>query len=103
MQNDLSRSLSAQDPVVIVSAVRTPLGRFQGDLAALPATALGARAIAAAVERAGLPPAGIDEVLMGCVLPAGQRGRRRPGKRPAARDCPMRRAPRRSTRSAGPA
>ncbi|MBP2302629.1 acetyl-CoA C-acyltransferase [Azospirillum picis] len=60
------------DPVVIVSAVRTPLGRFQGELAPLAAPVLGARAIAAAVERAGLPPAGIDEVLMGCVLPAGQ-------------------------------
>jgi acetyl-CoA C-acetyltransferase len=72
MQNDLSRALSIQDPVVIVSAVRTPLGRFQGDLAALPATRLGARAIAAAVERARIPAAGIDEVLMGCVLPAGQ-------------------------------
>jgi acetyl-CoA C-acetyltransferase len=60
------------DPVVIVAAVRTPLGRFQGELSPLAAPTLGAGAIAAALERAGLAAGKIDEVLMGCVLPAGQ-------------------------------
>ena len=60
------------DPIVIVGAARTPMGGFQGDLTALTAAQLGAVAIRAAVERAGLPPERIDEVLMGCVLPAGQ-------------------------------
>ena len=59
------------DPVVIVSAARTPLGAFQGDFAALSAPQLGAQAIRAAVERAGLPAEAVEEVLMGCVLPAG--------------------------------
>jgi acetyl-CoA C-acetyltransferase len=59
------------DPVVIVSAVRTPMGGFQGDLKSLTAPQLGAAAIRAAVERAGLGPNDIDEVLFGCVLPAG--------------------------------
>ncbi|WP_085318294.1 acetyl-CoA C-acyltransferase [Derxia lacustris] len=61
-----------EDPVVIVAAARTPLGRFQGELAALAAPALGAHAIRAVLDRAGLDPARVDEVLMGCVLPAGQ-------------------------------
>ena len=60
------------DPVVIVSATRTPLGRFHGDLAPVSAPALGAHAIRAALKRAALAPEQIDEVLMGCVLPAGQ-------------------------------
>jgi acetyl-CoA C-acetyltransferase len=60
------------DDVVILSAVRTPIGAFQGALAGLPAHALGARAIAAAVERAGLTPDEIQQVNMGCVLTAGQ-------------------------------
>jgi acetyl-CoA C-acetyltransferase len=60
-----------KDPVVIASASRTPLGTFQGDLASLTAPQLGAAAIRAAVERAGLPPDAVEEVLMGCVLPAG--------------------------------
>ena len=59
------------DPIVIVSAARTPLGGFQGSLASLTAPQLGAQAIAAALTRSGLPPEAIDEVLMGCVLPAG--------------------------------
>jgi len=62
---------SSHDPVVIVSAVRTPLGAFQGELSALTAPQLGAQAIRAAVERAGLAPDAVQEVLMGCVLPAG--------------------------------
>ena len=59
------------DPVVIVGARRTPMGAFQGLLADLPATALGAKAIASAVGQAGLEPWEISEVIMGCVLPAG--------------------------------
>src|ERR1700756_1178213 len=64
--------MSASNPVVIVSAARTPLGRFQGDLSPLSAHKLGAHVIAAAVERAKLAPERVDEVFMGCVLPAGQ-------------------------------
>ena len=60
------------DPVVIVSAVRTPMGGFLGDLAALPAAELGAVAIRAALERAALDPEAVDEVIMGNVLGAGQ-------------------------------
>ena len=59
------------DPVVIVSAARTPVGSFQGVFANVPAPELGAVAIRAAVERAGVKPEEIGEVLMGCVLPAG--------------------------------
>ncbi len=64
--------MSTSDPVVIVSAARTPLGRFLGELSPLAAHKLGAHVIGAAVERAGLAPERIDEVFMGCVLPAGQ-------------------------------
>ncbi|MFM2053619.1 MAG: hypothetical protein RL456_1656 [Pseudomonadota bacterium] len=60
------------DPVVIVSAARTPIGGLLGDFAALPAAELGGVAIRAAVERAGLPGDAIDEVLMGNCLMAGQ-------------------------------
>jgi len=60
------------DPIVIVGAARTPMGAFQGDLGTVPAPALGAAAIAAAVERAGVGPEAVEEVVMGCVLPAGQ-------------------------------
>src|SRR5450432_3583540 len=62
----------AQDPVVIVSITRTPMGAFQGELASLTAAQLGGVAIKAAVARAGLKPEQIEEVIMGCVLPAGQ-------------------------------
>src|SRR4029078_9962364 len=58
--------------VVILSAVRTPIGAFQGALAGLPAHALGARALTAAYERAGVAPEQIQQVTLGCVLPAGQ-------------------------------
>jgi len=64
--------MTAQDPIVIAGAARTPIGGFLGDLAEMTAPALGAAAIRAAVERAGLPGESIDEVLMGCVLSAGQ-------------------------------
>ncbi|HEX3130665.1 MAG TPA: acetyl-CoA C-acyltransferase [Thermoanaerobaculia bacterium] len=60
------------DDVVILSAARTPIGAFQGALAGFPAHALGARAIASAVERAGLSPEDVQQVNMGCVLTAGQ-------------------------------
>src|SRR5262245_4030678 len=60
------------DPIVIVSAARTPMGAFQGELKAFTAPELGAAAIRAAVERAKLKPADVQEALMGCVLPAGQ-------------------------------
>jgi acetyl-CoA C-acetyltransferase len=57
--------------VVIVGAARTPIGSFLGSLASVPATRLGAIAIQAALERAKVAPADVNEVLMGCVLPAG--------------------------------
>ena len=57
--------------VVIASAVRTPIGSFQGALSSLGATRLGAIAIKAAVERAGIAGSEVDECIMGCVLPAG--------------------------------
>lgn len=59
------------DPVVIVSVARTPLGGFQGDLSSLTTPQLGAAAIKSAVERARLKPEQVEEVIMGCVLPAG--------------------------------
>ena len=61
----------ANDPVVIVSVARTPMGGFQGDFKGLTAPQLGAAAIRAAVERAGVAPDGVEEVLFGCVLSAG--------------------------------
>jgi acetyl-CoA C-acetyltransferase len=60
------------DPIVIVGAARTPMGGFLGELKDVSAPALGARAISAAVERAGVPAESVNEILMGCVLPAGQ-------------------------------
>ncbi|MCB9753519.1 MAG: thiolase family protein [Myxococcales bacterium] len=57
--------------VVIASAARTPIGSFQGSLSSLTAPTLGAVAIKGALERAGITGAEVDEVLMGCVLPAG--------------------------------
>jgi len=60
------------DDVVILSAARTPIGAFQGALSGLPAHALGARALRAAIERSGLAAAEVEQVNMGCVLTAGQ-------------------------------
>ncbi len=57
--------------IVIVSAARTPVGKFQGALSAFSATELGALAVRAAVNRAALDPKQVDECLMGCVLAAG--------------------------------
>jgi acetyl-CoA C-acetyltransferase len=59
------------DEPVIVSAVRTPVGTFGGQFADTPATELGARAVEAALERAGLSGDAVDEVVLGCVLQAG--------------------------------
>ncbi len=60
------------EKIVITAAARTPMGGFQGAMAEASAAQLGAAAIAAAVERSGLKPEAIDEVIMGCVLAAGQ-------------------------------
>ncbi len=60
------------DPIVIVGAARTPLGAFQGELSDLTASELGGHAISAALESSGVKKTDVDEVLMGCVLLAGQ-------------------------------
>jgi len=57
--------------VVIVSAARTAIGAFQGSLRDVAAPKLGARALAGAIERAGISPSDLEQVYMGCVLPAG--------------------------------
>jgi len=62
---------SAGDPIVILSYARTPMGSMQGALADVSATELGATAVKAAVERAGVDGADVERVYMGCVLPAG--------------------------------
>jgi acetyl-CoA C-acetyltransferase len=60
-----------QDPIVIVSYARTPMGGFQGALGSVAATSLGATAVRAAIERAGVAGEDVDQIVMGCVLPAG--------------------------------
>ena len=67
----MSQNRQEADPVVIVSAARTPMGGFQGALSGLTGPELGATAVRGAVERAGIGAAEVDEVLMGCVLSAG--------------------------------
>ena len=62
----------SNDPIVIVSAARTPMGAFQGEMKGFTAPELGSAAIRAAVERAKVPADEVQEVIMGCVLPAGQ-------------------------------
>lgn len=64
--------MTAHDPIVIVGSARTAIGGFQGDLQGATAPELGAAAIRAALERSGLVPELVDEVVFGCVLPAGQ-------------------------------
>ncbi len=64
--------MSQKDPVVIVSAARTPVGSFNGSLATVPAHELGAVVLRAAMERAGVEPGEIEEVIMGQILSAGQ-------------------------------
>jgi acetyl-CoA C-acetyltransferase len=59
------------DPVVIAAYARTPMGGFQGSLGSVKATDLGAAAVRAAVERAGVSPDAVEQIFMGCVLPAG--------------------------------
>ncbi|MGI8840990.1 MAG: acetyl-CoA C-acyltransferase [Caulobacteraceae bacterium] len=59
------------DPIVITSYARTPMGGFQGALAGASATQLGAAAVRAAVKRAGVAPEAVEQIFMGCVLPAG--------------------------------
>jgi acetyl-CoA C-acetyltransferase len=61
----------ASDPVVIAAYARTPMGGFQGVLSSVKATVLGSAAIKAAVERAGVSPELVEQIFMGCVLPAG--------------------------------
>ena len=63
--------MSASDPIVIASYARTPMGAFQGGLSSVKATALGSVAVKAALERAGVRGEQIDQIIMGCVLPAG--------------------------------
>jgi acetyl-CoA C-acetyltransferase len=63
--------MSKENEAVILSAVRTPVGKFQGVLSSIPATKLGAAAVKAAVERAGIDPGEVEEVLMGNVVAAG--------------------------------
>ncbi len=62
----------AEDPIVIVGMARTPMGSFQGTLAACSAAELGAAAVSGSLERAGVAAGDVDEVVMGCVLQAGQ-------------------------------
>ncbi|MQB22463.1 acetyl-CoA C-acyltransferase [Agrobacterium tumefaciens] len=64
--------MTEHDPIVIVGSARTPMGGFQGDFAGVPAATLGATAIEASLSRAGLAKDAVQEILMGCVLSAGQ-------------------------------
>ncbi len=64
--------MRVQDPIVIVGSARTPIGSLQGALKEMTAAALGAAAIRAALDRSGLPAEAVEEILFGCVLPAGQ-------------------------------
>src|SRR5688572_7194314 len=64
-------STTMSESLVIAAVRRTPIGAFQGALASVKATELGAVAARAALADAGLPPEAIDEVIFGCVLPAG--------------------------------
>jgi acetyl-CoA C-acetyltransferase len=64
-------SAAPHDPVVIVSLARTPMGGFQGALGGVKATELGATAVKAAIERAGVSGELVEQIIMGCVLPAG--------------------------------
>jgi acetyl-CoA C-acetyltransferase len=64
--------MTSDDPIVIVGAARTPMGGFQGDFNEVTAAALGATSIAGAISDAGIENESVEEVIMGCVLPAGQ-------------------------------
>lgn len=63
--------MATPDPIVISSYARTPMGGFQGSLSAVEAPALGATAVKAAIERAGVEGDDVEQIFMGCVLPAG--------------------------------
>ena len=63
--------MSKENEAVILSAARTPIGKFQGSLSSIPATKLGAIAVEAAVKRAGIDPNDIEEVILGNVVQAG--------------------------------
>src|SRR5215211_4018837 len=71
-ENQRSGASGAMSEAVILSAARTPIGKFQGSLSSVPATQLGAIAVKAAVERAGIDPKDIEEVIMGNVVQAGE-------------------------------
>ncbi|HXW71495.1 MAG TPA: acetyl-CoA C-acyltransferase [Methylocella sp.] len=64
--------MSRHDSIVITASARTPIGGFQGDFKDIPAARLGAAAAQAVLSRSGLKPEAVDEVIFGCVLPAGQ-------------------------------
>src|SRR5687768_16455444 len=64
--------MAKETEAVVLSAARTPIGKFQGSLSSVPATDLGAVAVKAAVERAGIKPEEIEEVIMGNVIHAGE-------------------------------
>jgi acetyl-CoA C-acetyltransferase len=70
------------EDAVIVSAVRTPVGSFAGDFKDVPATELGAHAVRAALERAGISGDEVEEVVLGCVLQAGLAEPRAPVRDP---------------------
>ena len=72
---------STKDSIVILGAARTPMGGFQGDFSSLSAHDLGGAAIKAAVERSGIAPEKVEEVLFGNCLMAGQ------GQAPARQGC----------------
>ena len=85
--------MTQSDPIVIAGMARTPMGGFQGDFAGVSASELGAAAISAALSRAGITPDQIEEVIFGCVLPAGQGqapARRSPPARPPSTRCVVR-------------
>ena len=89
----------AEDPTVILSIARTPMGSMQGALSDASATDLGATAVKAAVERAGVSGDDIDRIYMGCVLPAGLGQAPAPKRRSTRASASMSRRPR-STRCA---
>src|SRR2546429_9076224 len=69
--NGHAKSMSEINEAVIISAVRTPTAKFLGALKSFKATDLGAMVVSEAVKRAGVEPASVDEVIMGCVIQAG--------------------------------
>src|SRR5260370_8277730 len=72
VKNPRAQEMSMSDDVVIVSAARAPVGSFNGAFATMPAHDLGAIAIKAALERGGIDPARVSEVIMGQILTAAQ-------------------------------